>query len=175
MAEGTREILLHFSVAAVAQRGLFFDQQILLLLGMVRRVAGDAGDAVEIVLGTVEIGMFLAILVASQAALADFLGFGVGEAEDFCLISAAFYVGLARAVAALAPMVGRAAHGGRLEGIDLLMAAAVDALEFFFVTAFAGVRPDVLRSVGDRRRFALVRFFGGRHGGKNRQQAEGDR
>jgi hypothetical protein len=92
VAEGTLKVLLGFGVAGVAESGLLFDQQVLRLLGMVRRVAGDATHFVRVVLGAGEVRVFLAIFVACETAAAGLGRISAREGEDLALVASGFHV-----------------------------------------------------------------------------------
>src|SRR6266566_1780600 len=105
------EVLFDIGMAAIAQLGLFFHQQELLLLGMMRRVAGDAAYIINIVLRSVKVGMFFSIFMTTEAAVADLLRRFVFKSEYLAFVSPALNVFLAWAVAGLAALPFRSFLG----------------------------------------------------------------
>jgi len=104
MMEGLGELGLDFRVARVAERRLAIHQQVLTLLGMVRRVTVNAAHVVEVVLGTSEVAMFFAVFVAPQARRALLRGGDVVEGEHVAhaLAATRIHVRLPGAVTRLA-------------------------------------------------------------------------
>lgn len=99
-----RELLLGFQMAAVTQlRRLLFHQE-LAFPGVMRTVAIVASDVVLQMRRAREIAVFLAGLVAIEAARAGLCRRNALETENFGLIATALDVGLAWAVAGLAAM-----------------------------------------------------------------------
>jgi len=74
MMERPKELLLGFQMAAVAKRRLLLLHQELAFFRVVRVVAVRAAYVVLQVRGAPKIAVLLAVGVASQAALTDFLG-----------------------------------------------------------------------------------------------------
>jgi hypothetical protein len=105
---------LHVHVARVTKlRGFRFHQE-LAFLGMVRRMAIDAGHAVREMHGTVVVAVFLGVLVAPQAASAGFLRRAALEREDFRFVPTAIHVLFARAMARFTTVPFRAFVRGQL-------------------------------------------------------------
>src|SRR5208282_1189789 len=106
-----------------------------------------------------KVGMFLPVLVAPQAAIADVLGRSVFEGEYFRLIATAFNVGLARTVAGFAAVpLGtffRIQHGHVVRGIFVGLVEALAG--HVFVAGLAGFRANVIggNCRRDRRRLFL--------------------
>lgn len=144
MPEGAVEVLFDVGMAAVTQFRLLIDQQELLLLGVMGRVAGGAAYVIGIVLGTVEVGVFLSIFMAAQATLADvFRGFA-GEDEDLTFVSAALDVFLARAVTSFATLPLRTL----LAECRFPVRGGLEAFVNFFVAGLAGLGANVQRGIG---------------------------
>lgn len=81
------EVLLHIGVAAVAELRLLTNEQKLLLGCVMRRMTGNAAHVIGIVLGALEIGVLLAILVTGQAPFADCVRRLSLKGEDLALIA----------------------------------------------------------------------------------------
>ena len=73
MVKRTRELRPHIQVAAVAKFRRGFLQQVFAFLCMMRRMAVNACDATLQVEGAAIVALFVAALVAIQAAGADLL------------------------------------------------------------------------------------------------------
>src|ERR1700752_2693372 len=147
--KGTREFRTQAHVACVTEVARVSLHQVLAFLGVVRRVAINARDAVGQVHRAVIVPMLFGVLVAAQAAGAGLLRCGVLKGKDFGLFAAAVAVLFPRAVTRRAAMplhaflrVELCVHGGGEVGrsgemrIDLLMAG------------LAGIGTHVKRRVG---------------------------
>src|SRR5271165_4012535 len=102
VVKGARELRPHVHVAAVAQLRRRFLQQKLGLFRMMWRMAIDAGHAALQVGRARVVALFVAALVAGQAASADLFGRGALECEDFRFVASPIHVGFTWAVAAFA-------------------------------------------------------------------------
>src|SRR5579859_1148428 len=154
MAERPGEILLGLGMATEAKLRLPLGQQGLRFPGMVGRVARDAAHAVDVVLGALEVGVLLAILMAGQAALAGLLRRRAGEGEYLRLVAAAFQVSPSRTVASFATL--RSAFMA-LQGC-LPVRRCLELLVDLFMAGLAGVRPEVGRAL-NRWHIAASFFF----------------
>ena len=111
--ERPRELLLGLQMAAIAKLRLLFFHQKLRFLGMVWVVAIGATYIVLQVSGPAIVGMLFSVLMASEAACADFLCGSILKRENFGLVSAGIHVRFSRSVAGLAavpcgsPLVGK--------------------------------------------------------------------
>ncbi len=119
MVERPRELCTHILVASVTELRRFRLHQILTLLGVMRRVAINASDAVGQVHRAVIVAMLFGVLMAAQAARAGLLWRGVFKREDFRFVAAAIYVLFPRPMASFASVpfhafvrVELAIHGG---------------------------------------------------------------
>ena len=128
-------------------------------LGVMGRVTGNAAHAVDIVLGTVEVGVLLAIAMTRHAALAGLVRSLAGEGEDFALVATALDVGLARTVTSLAAL----GLGCRALQSRLPVRRNLECLVDVFVTGLAGLGADELRGLAcdGRWKGALGCFFAG--------------
>src|SRR5215475_14316508 len=77
------ELLLCFLMASVAKLRRFFLHQVLLLFGMVRRMAISAAHVVLQVCRTRKVAVLFTVSVAREAAFADFLCRGILERKYF--------------------------------------------------------------------------------------------
>ena len=102
--EGSIKLLFRLEMAAVTELRRLLLQQELAFFGVMRRVAVDAAHVVLQVRRPSVIAVLLSVGVASQAALADFLGRGILECKDLRLIAATFDVCLPWTMARLASM-----------------------------------------------------------------------
>ncbi len=91
MMERLLEISSLFGVAGEAQRSLILDE-LIFLLGMVHRVAGDTRNTVFVVSRAQEIALFGVGLMASQTTSADIFSPVPLEPEDLAFVAAAFNV-----------------------------------------------------------------------------------
>lgn len=114
-------------VASVAEVGLFFDQQVLGFLGMMRRMAVDAPNIIAGMGGTREVPLLMAFAVAAQAASARLLAREVLESDDLANISSPRNVlgsGSVTTFTSMSVLEGRLEVGGRLKVfvVELFMA-----------------------------------------------------
>jgi hypothetical protein len=82
MMKSAVELLLHLQMAAVAEQWLFFLHEKRPIFAVMRAVAIRAGNVVLQMRGTPIIGVFLAILMASEAPGADLLRRGVLKGKN---------------------------------------------------------------------------------------------
>jgi hypothetical protein len=144
VAEWPIEFGSYLGVALVAQLGLLFDEQRLLNLGFVGRMATDATHVITGVGRAQEIGMLVAISVAIQAALGGFLRTQGLETDDLCDIAATLDVGLTGPVTGFTALMVRR---GFLVKYRTVMGSPLEMLCQVLVTGFAGVGADVLGGV----------------------------
>lgn len=156
MMKGARELLLRFQMTAVAQLRLLVFHQELAFLRIVRRVAVGATDVVLQMGGACKIAVFLAVGMAAQTTLADFLRGGVLKAKDLRFVASPVDVGLSRTVTCLAAMP--LGPFFCIQSRDVVRGIFIALEEAFgwhvFVAGLAGFRSDVKRRVGG----TLIRF-----------------
>lgn len=147
--KGTHEFGTHARVACVTEVRRLSLHQVLAFLGVVRRVAINARDAVGQVRRAVIVSMLFGVLVAAKAASAGLLRRGVFKGIDFGFIAAAVDVLFPRAMASLAAMplhafvrVELRVHGGGEVGRSGEMGVEV------LVAGLAGIGTHVKRRVG---------------------------
>jgi hypothetical protein len=107
---------------------------------MMRRMTGDTGHVIDVVLGTIEVGMLFAILMASKAALAYVFCFSALENENLAFIAARLDVSFARTMAGFAPLPFRTTLGER----GLEMRGGLKVFENVFVASFTRLGPNVI-------------------------------
>jgi hypothetical protein len=99
------KVCLGRSMASVAQLRLALDQQVLLFLGMMRRVAIDTSNVTAGVGGLGEVRLLVTFAVAGQTPCAGLLPGSPFEHKYLGLVAAARYMVRTRAMAALAPLL----------------------------------------------------------------------
>jgi hypothetical protein len=134
-------------MARVTQLRLRFDQQKLLGLRVMRRMAGDATDVILRMYRVDGVHVFRATGVTGHTAGVDFLRRSALEQEYFGFVAAARHMVRTRTMAALATLLGRAAscvQGGLPVG--RFLPGVVDLL----VTGLAGLRAHIFGIFGGR-------------------------
>ena len=107
MPEGFPEFRGSLQVAGVTEGGLLLREQKLLLLGEMGRMAVNTAHIIIKVLGTLKIGVLLAVLVAGQAARAAFCGGDILKIKDLRRISPPSHMLPPWSVASFTPLPGR--------------------------------------------------------------------
>ena len=156
MMKGSRELLLGFEMAAVAELWLLLFHQKLASLRIMRRMAVRATDVVLEMGGARKIAVLLAVGMTAKTTLADFLRGGVLKAKDLRFVASPVDVGLSRTVTCLAAMpLGPFLC---IQSRDVVRGIFIALEEAFgwhvFVAGLAGFRSDVKRRVGG----TFVRF-----------------
>ncbi len=145
--KGFGKVRLGGSMAAVAQLGLLLNQQILLALGVVRRVTVKTSNCAAGVGGLGKVRLFVTFAVAGQTAGAGFLPGLALEDVYFAFVAASGDVLRARPVATLATLLGWTARFvQRGFPVRRLFPGVVN----LFVTGFAGFRSHILGGFGGR-------------------------
>ncbi len=145
---GLCEIGPGFRVAAVTKRRLIVDQERVLLVSVVRRMAVDATDAVLEVCRPAEVAVLLAGLMARQTTAADDIRPLTLEDEYLTLIASAIDVRLAGTVARFATVHFSPAD---LQG-RVPMRVSLEVINDIFVASLAGIATHVLRGIPSSRR-----------------------
>ncbi len=161
---GLGEVRLLAGVAAVAQLGLALHQQMLLLLRVVRRVAIEAAHLVARVRRLGKMRLRMAVTMAGQAAGAIFCARVFLEDIDFALVAASGHMICPWPMTTLAALLRvPAVFDQGCFPMRGLRPGVVD----IFMTAFARIRADILRSILYRRSglrlILVVPFAAGRH------------
>src|SRR5579862_2212795 len=102
------EIRLFGRVAAVAKLGLVFYQQMFFLLRVMRRVAIEASNLAAGMRGLAEVGLLVAVAVATQAAGACLAPRVFAEDKYFALVATPRHMVAPRPVTAFAALLGGA-------------------------------------------------------------------
>ncbi len=111
MVKGHGELRFLLEVAGVAKLGLGLDQQELLGLRVVRRMAGNAAHLILVVKGIRGLHMLDRRGMAREAAVVNFFGGVFGENENLGFVAASGHVGSAGTVATFASLVRRTTFG----------------------------------------------------------------
>lgn len=156
MVIGTGKLGAGRGMASVTKFGLGLDQQLALLLGVMRTVAIETTDVVAGMSGRAKVLLLAGLAVALETPPARFGTRQVCETDDFAFVATACHMLGARAVAGFTAVAILLERLKMRRAFELLF---VDAL----VTSQANVGTGILRRIS---RLAVFASFVGGHGGR---------